>query len=910
MGHGRQRSVLAVLAVEAGRVVAVDTLIDRVWGERPPSRARSTLRTYLTHLRRALAPSGVAIIHRNAGYLLTAEPHIVDLHRFHQLLTSARVQQDSERALDVIEKALGLWRGEPLAELDTPWAQAIRNRLHLERAAAEADRIDWALACGWHRQVLPELATAAEAEPLDERMAGQLMLALYRGGRQADALRHYQHTRQRLVEELGTEPGEALQELHQRILIADPTLTPSDTTITGGSSAVPRQLPAPPRWFTGRGDHLAALDTALKRRGTVVISAIGGAGGIGKTWLALAWAHRHLDRFPDGQLFVDLRGFSPDGTPTDPAVALHGFLDALGVLPDRIPVDLEARSALFRSLVAERRMLIVLDNAATAEQAVPLLPGGTTCTVLITSRRRLPGLITRHGAHSLPLGVLTDTESRALFVAALGPDRVADDEHATAELIALCGGFPLALGLIAAHAQPGLPLKEAATELRESGLDALDADDPTASLPAVLSWSLRHLTEHQRTAFALLSIAPGPDIGLPAAANLTGLPERETRAVLRALADASLIDSRLGGRHAMHDLVRAYATTLTHDLPDLVREAALERVTDFYLHTAHTAHCLLTPDDESVRPGLPSPGVYPHPLPDPPAAMAWLEAEHHHLLAAQRTAVTHHRHYTVWHLAQSLSAFHLRRGHLDDDLAVWHAALNAATHLPEPTTRARARRYLGIAYLRLRRHEEATGHLHRALALAEHHHDTTQQAGTHLDLAQTWELRGDDRKAMKHARNALDLCRTLDNATRKAEALNAVGWFAARLGDFDTARSHCQTALALHRHHNNSEGEAATLDSLGYIDRHTGHHHQAIHHYRQALTLLRTLGHTYQVASTLDHLGHPHTALGQHEQARAVWQEALELYREQTREAGAQRIQRQLDYLDNTLTTAPDDKFR
>ncbi|MBE8515927.1 AfsR/SARP family transcriptional regulator, partial [Amycolatopsis sp. H6(2020)] len=364
MGHARQRSVLAALAADTGRVVPVNGLIDRMWGDRPPGAVRSALRTYLAHLRRALAPAGVTITREGVGYLLSAEPGSVDLRQFHRMLSDARDDDDPQHALDLTTDALALWRDEPLAELDTPWAQSVRERLRQERAAAETDRIDLALRCGEHRAVLPELVVRAADDPLDERTAGQLMLALYRAGRQADALERYEKTRQRLSEELGTDPTPALRELHRRILTADAALCPADPrpAIPAGAVVVPRQLPAAPRLFTGRADHLGDLTVALDHGDTGAISAIGGAGGIGKTWLALVWAHRHLDRFPDGQLFLDLRGFSPAAEPTAPAVAVRGFLDAMGVDLDRIPTELDAQTALYRSLMAGRRMLIVLDN--------------------------------------------------------------------------------------------------------------------------------------------------------------------------------------------------------------------------------------------------------------------------------------------------------------------------------------------------------------------------------------------------------------------------------------------------------------------------------------------------------------------------------------------------------------------
>ncbi|WP_051766513.1 ATP-binding protein [Saccharothrix syringae] len=679
--------------------------------------------------------------------------------------------------------------------------------------------------------------------------------------------------------------------------------------------AVPRQLPAAPGMFAGRTAELAVLDRALADApggrdraaagAAVVISAIGGAGGIGKTWLAVAWAHRRLERFPDGQLFVDLRGFSPTDNPVDPAVAVRGFLDALGVVPDRVPTDLDAQAALYRTLVAGKRMLVVLDNAATSEQVVPLLPGSPSCTVLVTGRRRLASLIDRHGARHLALRVLAQDEARALLMARLGPDRVAAEPVAVEELVELCGAYPLALAITArtAATRPAVPLAEVAAELRELGLEALDHDtDPAASLPAVLSWSLRRLTDEQRTVFALLGIAPGPDTTLPAVVSLTDLPSDRIRRALSVLEEASLLERRSQGRYAMHDLVRAYAAAIAHDLPEQVRETALRRVMDFHLHTAVAADRLLNPHRQLLHPDPPAPGTHPYPLPDAAAATAWLEAEHATLLATQHAAVTLERHHVVWHLAWALDTFHTRRGHWRDTLASWRAALNASVHLPVPATRSRAHRLLGHACSQLGLHEEATGHLEQALALAARHHDSTEQAHTHRVLAIIWERRGDDRQALNHARHALDLQRTLDQPEWETDSLNQVGWYAARLGDFATAREHCHAALTLYRHHHNPDGEAATLDSLGFIAHRTGDHRQAVDHYHQALTLFRTHGHIYQVADTLDSLGHSHAALGHHDQARAVWQEASQLYRDQGRDTDAERAQRQLDDLDSTPT--------
>ncbi|HEY8981932.1 MAG TPA: helix-turn-helix domain-containing protein, partial [Streptomyces sp.] len=357
---------------------------------------------------------------------------------------------------------------------------------------------------------------------------------------------------------------------------------------TAPAVPVPRQLPAAPAPFVGRDDELARLDAVLgagsEGAPTVVVSTIAGAGGVGKSWLVLHWAHRNAGRFPDGQLFVDLRGFSPDSEPMDPAVAVRGFLDALGVEPGRVPVAVHAQAALLRSLVADRRMLLVLDNAVDTAQVVPLLPGGDTCVVAVTSRNRLPGLVTGHGARLVSVDTLTDAEAHGLLVARLGAARVDAEPGAVRELVRLCGGFPLALSIVAgrAHTHPHLSLTALAGELRDDVLDVLDDADPAASLPAVLSSSHRALSAEEAHVFALLALAPGPDISLPAAAGLTGLGAGRTRSVLRRLEQSSLIAQDTAGRYRMHDLIRRYAATV-HTMDD----AGLRRVLDFYTHTAY-----------------------------------------------------------------------------------------------------------------------------------------------------------------------------------------------------------------------------------------------------------------------------------------------------------------------------------
>jgi tetratricopeptide (TPR) repeat protein len=648
-------------------------------------------------------------------------------------------------------------------------------------------------------------------------------------------------------------------------------------------------LPAAPAAFIGRIEELIELSAALNRAAdsgrTVAVSVLTGAGGIGKTWLALHWAHRHIERFPDGQLFVDLHGFSPAEEPMDSAVAVRGFLEAFGVDRRHLPTDMHSQVALYRSLVADKRVLVVLDNAATVDQIIPLLPGSATCTVMVTSRRWLTGLITAYGAQPVHLDVLSAAEARRLLATHLTSHRVAAEPDAVTELVARCSGFPLALAIVAGRSrlQPRLPLAALAAELRHEAdrLNALDSNDPTASLPTVLSWSLRALAPEQREMFGLLGIVSGPDISLGAVTSLTALPAVQVKRLLGELEEASLLDHDGRGRYRMHDLIRTYATTQ-----------------QMALHTAYAADRLLNSYRQNISLDPLVPGVQPHPLSDVSAALAWMDAEYPNLLAAQRIAITNQWHQTVWELAWVVSTFHYRRGRRHEDVAVQRAALDAAHHLADPSARVIAQRHLGRAYVRLGQHEEAIKQLHQALASAEHQQDFTQQAHTRRQLAWAWGRYGNYRQALEHATQALALYRTLGRPEWEADALNTVGWHAALLGDYDVARAHCQNALALHRLHDNPTGEADTLASLGWIDYQSGLHQQAVDHYQQALDLYRSFGHAAAVANALDGLGHPHAAAGRRRQAQATWREALKLYREQGRDEDVARVQRQLGELD------------
>ena len=925
---GKQRVLLAALLLSANQAVSVDEIAEIFWGLAPPPSARVTIQNYVMRLRQALADTGSSRIStQSRGYQMRVAAGELDVTRFEALLGSARAAvRDSSwgTAAARASAALSLWRGEPLADVDSE-ALAARDgpRLAELRLQALEIRIDADLHLGRHAEVIVELQRLIRDHPLRERFHGLLMLTLHRDGRQGEALAAYQHVRRLLVDELGTEPGAGLREVHQQVLTVAPALTsrpapelPQANASNGHQETatkplrpqrrmirvVPRQLPAPVRHFVGRLDEQSALDALLDSVSASpgpVLAAITGTAGIGKSALALQWAHRAAQRFPDGQLYVNLRGYDPVGPPLEPLSAVRGFLESLGTPADAIPREPHAQAALYRSLLSGRRVLIVLDNVRDGEQARQLLPGAAGAMALITSRDDLTGLAVHEGAARIPLALLGEADARRLLAGHVGADRIARHAETADELVKLCAHLPLALSIIGARAagHPDLPLGTLASQLRDAQgrLDALCAGDSTGDLRAILSCSYQYLREPAARMFRLLGLHPGPDISAPAAASLAAVTVTAATWLLNELDRAHLITEHAPGRYTFHDLLRAYAAEQAHlhDSED-DRHAALERMLDHYLHTAHAAALLQEPPRDRLVLNAIAPGVVPEDAADDAAAAAWFADEHAVLmgcvaLAARSGRVTH-----SWQLAWTLMTAFSRRGRCNDLEIALRWVLNAGRRTNDLIAQAYAHRFLGRVCGLLGVHDEAYDQLQDALGLFERLGDLAGQAAAHIGLAREDERRGQPVLAVEHVTRALELQRAVGYRIGEANGLNNLAWCYVRLGDYARALDSCQQALTLQQAIGFRPGEAGTWDTLGYVHHHLNQYDEAIVCYGHALQFQRQLDDKYEQAGTLNRLGDAYAAAGETPSARRCWYQALEVL-EELHHPDAQQLRERLN---------------
>ena len=845
----RQRAVLAALAVDAGRTVPTETLIDRVWGDRPPAQARRTLHAHISRVRGLLDVAGQQLVRGPGGYRLAVAADQLDLHRFRAL--AARAQDDAASPADraaLLREALALWRGEPLAGLRSAWADGRRLAWSQERTAA---MLEWAAAetdAGNAESAAGPLAQLTAEQPLAEPVAAMLMRVLAAAGRTAQALDEFTRIRRELRDELGVEPGPVLQAAQRDVLRG---AVPASRALRPRPS--PAQLPPAAVPFTGRGSELADLDRL--RRDVPAVLVIAGTAGVGKTALATAWSHRVKEEFPDGQLHLNLRGYDPD-RPMTADEALAAFLGALLPPGAPVPTGRSERAARLRSELAGRRVLVLLDNAATAEQVRPLLPGDPGCLVVVTSRDSLPGLVARDGARRLDLDLLDAAEAAALLRRLVGR-RAAADPAATATLAELCARLPLALRVAAerAVARPALPLADLAGELADERrrLDLLAAGgDERTAVRSVFSWSVRELPPPAARLFRLLGRHPGPDIGVPAAAALLGDEPDRARDLLDVLARAHLVRMTGDGRYDMHDLLRAYAC----DLPADDAPAAIERLLDHYLATAVRAMDQVYPAEKLRRPAAPA--ASGPSFRDAADALGWLDAERACLLAAGVSAAGSGRPDHARDLSATLLRY-LDGRHNTDALTLHGAALRAAR---DPPAEALARNALGGACIQAGRHDEATGHLTRALELFAAAGDLSGQARALANLGTVAERLADLGLAAERYERALALFVQVGDDAARAHVLTRLGAVRRRLGQPAEAAGHLADALALHRSTGHRFGEAWALSGLGEAELGAGSPERAVALLGDSLALFRTLGDPAGEAWALTHLGAAETAAG------------------------------------------------
>lgn len=816
LGATKQRVLLAVLLLYANRPVDSARLIDALWPRHPPRTAPVALRTYVSALRQALTlASGTEapwLATVPGGYQLNCAPGDLDLLVFEDLAAQghqAVAARQPVRAAERFRRALGLWRGRPFEDVPLESGLDLEViRLNEDRLTAYEALIDTQLALGHHADVLTELETLVATQPLRERLWSQWMIALYRSGRRAEALRAYGELRRQLARELGVEPTPPLQTLHRQVLTGDPALNLS----AGAEVSVPRQLPADISTFTGREAELAALES-LARAGqpptALVISAIDGMAGVGKTTLAVHAANRLADRFTDGQLFIDLHGFTQGVPPVDPTDALDRLLRSLGVPGEQIPHDRDARAALYRTRLAGRSMLILLDNAATESQVRPLLPGAAGCLVLVTSRAKLAGLA---DAEPLSLDVLPHDDALVLFRRAAGVHRVADQPpQVLAEIVRLCGHLPLAIRVAAARlrTRSNWTAARLAERLRDHRHRLSELSVGGLSVTAAIDLSYQQLPADGQRMYGLLGLHPGPDFDIHAAAVLAGVSTRDADRLLDGLVDTHLLQESGVGRYHFHDLLRAHAGTAA----EAGSRAALSRLFDHYTHLAATATELLYPYQSRRLPGLAHPVDAAVRIEDKSAATAWLANELTNLLAVAAHGSSCH---TVA-LSETLRTHLLTLAYYDHAITLHGNALRRAGATGDRAGEMSALTAIGDIHVLRLRYAAAGRHFEKALAIADEVDSDPGRCTAMTGLAQLHRAKGRLDRSIELFQRTLEIARGAGDETAQLEALRGLAHVHRQMRRLDLATRCLGEAMTIAHATGNLEGELNVLWALGHV---------------------------------------------------------------------------------------------
>lgn len=872
------RCILAMLLLSANEVVPTVDLIDVLWPEGPPATARTIVHGYISRLRKVLDLADRerrTELHTAApGYLLRVEADRIDVHRARTLVAQADGAPPVDRAR-LLRQALELWRGPILGNCPESLRSGRCTELHELRLVALEERIDADLELGGFGDLIAELSALADAYPLRERLIGQLMRARYRAGLRADALATYHRLREQVVDELGIDPGPELTSLYERMLRDAPSLR--HTSAAPASAVTPAQLPPTAPGFAGRDAELSTLDELVAARDAGAGSVVGvltGAPGAGKTALALRWGHRVASDFPDGQLFAALRGFDPQRPPQQPGAVLTQFLLALGVAATAVPADLDQRTALFRSLLADRKVLVLLDDARNPDQVRPLLPGGTGSLVLVTSRRRLDGLAVREGARRIPVGELPTPSAIRLLRAAVPVESTVDDAGLV-ELAGLCGHLPLALRIAAARltAEPQRGVPELVAELRDENrrLGELDTEDPYTSVRGAFDVSYRSLSAELSAAFRAVAVPPGQSVTPELVAAVTEKTVSVARQRLRQLAAAHLLTEPGADRFVPHDLVRLYARErLAAELGPAERTAACHRVVDFYLSAADRARRLLKPASD----GLAFADDRAPALADRSAALAWFDAEWSNCLDLVATMANRGLAVACWRQVYLLHRFLLLRGHFEDGRDMVEAALAAALAAGDPLGEASMRNIRVNLALRLGEPDELLPTAERALAAAEESGDayTRVRSLTNLLVILNRLDRWDD--ATGYGDAALELCRAHRLPHEEAIVLNNLAVVAQARGALDVALHRFDEVRRLHTELGDREYRATATINMGHVTFLLGDYARSERLCRLALELAGQDGMTYLGGMANLHLGDALAGSGRTAEAVEAWRSA------------------------------------
>ncbi|MEV0614806.1 BTAD domain-containing putative transcriptional regulator [Nonomuraea sp. NPDC050404] len=923
VGGPRQQRLLATLLLNPVEIVSTERLIDELWGEDPPGTAREQIHNAVARLRRSLGSAGQLLATEGAGYRLRVDGELVDAHRFGQVFEAARLSVEAGEpaaAAQTLASALSLWRGPALQGLTGRTIEAAAAGLDQQHLAAREQLLECRLSLGEAAELVPELTELMAEHPFRETLRRQHIIALYRSGRQSDALNAYERTRVLLADELGVDPGSELRLLHQQLLNNDPALDapakpPSAEDLPVAHNCLPYDIAD----FTGRADEVRRL---LELTGTatetaVVITALDGMAGIGKTTLAVHVAHLLTDVYPDGQLFIDLHGYTPGQRPLTPTAALDVLLDGLGVPPERIPRDFEQRVGKWRSDLAGKRVLVVLDNAKDAQQVRALLPGSPTARVLVTSRRRMSAL---EGASSFSLELMPPGDAVNLFLRVAGVDRVTGETEQVAEVVELCGYLPLAIRIATSRFRhrPTWSVAYLADRLRDERRRLLELATEDRSVLAAFSVSYRHLAPAQRRLFRLLGLHPGADFDVYGAAALADAPAGEVEPLLEELLDVHLLTQHAVGRYHFHDLLRQYArTTAEREERPEEHSAAVIRLAEHYLHLGHVAEQVFDPgrhlgelelDRRSELPELPAPGA----VRDVIAAERLNFVE----VASHMAGAGAHSH--AWRLAAALGPLLQRHGYSDEAFEVYDQGLYAARLCADRAGQATLYRHLGVArlgtgdfddalaalrksltlerevhgdgpgsgrvlsnmaivHIRLGRFAEAQENLHRALDLLDKDGSAHDRAFFLANLAVVNTKLGRYEEAAACVQRALDIQTGLGNRFAEMLCLVNAGWIYTLSDRLPEARDHLERGLVLGRQLGAVEAEARALYLLADCLRRQDENVAALGSARQALVLARRIQDADVESQSLNVLGQVHHALGDPEAARECYGQVLRL---------------------------------